>query len=137
MIASIDTLVIGGMLLAATLTDIRMREVPCWLTFGGITSGVVVAALNGADALIVSLLGMLVGGSIVVPFVLVGTFGAADALLLAAIGAWTDSVFVLWTAWWMSIAGGALAITAWCRGQATFPYVPAISVGATLAFAGS
>jgi Flp pilus assembly protein protease CpaA len=137
MIPSHDTLVVGGMLLAATLTDLRRREVPSWLTFGGITSGVVIAAMSGADALIVSLLGMLVGGSIVMPFVLIGAFGAADALLLATIGAWTGPVFVLWTAWWMSIAGGVLAIIAWCRGQATFPYVPAISVGAALAFAGS
>lgn len=134
--APLDTLVVGGMLLVATLTDLRTREVPYWLTFGGIASGVVVAAIHGPDALIVSLLGMLVGGSIVMPFVVLGAFGAADALLLAAIGAWTSPVFVLWTAWWMSVAGGALATIAWHRGQATFPYVPAIFVGATLAFAG-
>ena len=136
MIAPLDTMVAGGMLLAATLTDLRKREVPCWLTFGGITSGVVVAAIHGPDALIVSLLGMLVGGSIVMPFVVLGAFGSADALLLAAIGAWTGPVFVLWTAWWMSVAGGVLATIAWRRGQATFPYVPAIFVGATLAMAG-
>ena len=44
--------------------------------------------MNGVDALFVSLLGTMIGGSIMLPFVLIGAFGAADALLLAAIGAW-------------------------------------------------
>ena len=133
--ASLDTLAIGGMLLVATFTDLRWREVPCWLTFGGIIAGVGFRAMNGADALLVSLLGMTVGGLIILPFVRTGAFGAADALLLAAIGAWEGPMFVLWTAWWTSLAGAALAIIAWRRSQATCPYVPAISIGAALALA--
>lgn len=128
-----DTLVVGAMLLVATFTDLRRREVPGWLSFGGIASGVLVASTNGADALVVSLLGMMVGGLIVIPFVLIGAFGAADALLLAAIGAWKGPVFVLWTAWWTSLAGAILAIVAWRRAHATFPYVPAIAIGTMLA----
>jgi len=133
MFASIDTLVIAGMLLGATLTDLRTREVPGWLTFGGIASGVVVAAIHGVDAALVSLLGTMIGGSIILPLVLIGAFGAADALLLAAIGAWKGPVFVLWTAWWTSLAGAVLAIVAWRRAHATFPYVPAIAIGTILA----
>lgn len=83
-----DTLVLGTMLVIATFTDLRRREVPGCLTFGGIASGVIVAAMTGVNALVVSVLGLMVGGLIVFPFVLVGAFGAADALLLAAIGAW-------------------------------------------------
>lgn len=135
MLASFDILVVGAMLLTAIVTDLRTREVPGWLTFGGIGSGVVVAAISGADALTMSLLGMVVGGSIILPFVLVGAFGAADALLLAAIGTWMGPLFVIWTAWWMSLVGAALALIAWRRSQATFPYVPAISIGAALALA--
>jgi len=131
--ASIDTLVVGAMLLVATFTDLRRREVPCWLTFGGITAGVVVAWTNGMHALFVSMLGTMVGGLIVIPLVLVGAFGAADALLLAAIGAWHGPLFVLWTAWWTSLAGAGLALIAWRRGEMTFPYVPAITIGAILA----
>lgn len=130
---SVDTLVVGAMLFVATVTDLRRREVPCWLTFGGITAGVVVASTNGADALHVSVLGMIVGGLVILPFVLIGAFGAADALLLAVIGTWKGPLFVLWTAWWTSLVGVALAIIAWRRGQVTFPYVPAIAIGATLA----
>lgn len=133
MVASFDTLVVGGMLLVATLTDLHRREVPCWLTFGGIASGVAAGAMNGDHALVVSLAGMTIGGSIILPFVLIGAFGAADALLLGAIGAWTDPIFVLWTAWCMSLAGAVLAALAWRRGQPSFPYVPAIAIGAALA----
>jgi Flp pilus assembly protein protease CpaA len=128
-----DTLVVGAMLLVATFTDLRRREVPGWLTFGGIAPGVLVASTNGTDSLLVSLLGMMVGGLLVLPFVLIGAFGAADALILVAIGAWMGPLFVLWTAWWMSLTGAGLAILAWRRGQSAFPYVPAISLGACFA----
>ena len=133
MIASFDTLVVGAMLLVAVLTDLRTREVPGWLTFGGIASGVAVAAMNGVDALSVSLLGMMIGGSIMLPFVLIGAFGLADALLLAAIGAWKGPQFVLWTTWWTSFPGAVFATVAWCRRYPTFPYVPAVALGASLA----
>ena len=135
MIASLETLVVAVTLLMATFTDLRTREVPNWLTFGGIGSGVIVAALHGTDALVVSLLGTLIGGSIIIPFVLIGSFGAADALLLAAIGAWKGPEFMVWTAWWMSLVGAALATVAWRRGHVTFPYVPAIAIGAALSIA--
>jgi Flp pilus assembly protein protease CpaA len=133
MIASFDTLIVGALLLVAAFMDLRTREVPGWLTFGGIASGVVVAALNGSDAVLVSLLGTTIGGLIILPFVLIGAFGAADALLLAAIGAWKGPPFVLWTVWWTSLAGATLATLAWRRGRMTFPYVPAIAVGASVA----
>jgi len=133
MIASFDTLVLGAVLLVATLTDLRTRQVPGWLTFGGISSGVAVAAMNGVDALFASLLGTIIGGSIMLPFVLIGAFGAADVLLLAAIGAWKGPQFVLWTAFCTSFPGAVFATVAWCRGCPTVPYVPAIALGASLA----
>lgn len=137
MAAPFDTLIVGVILMVATVTDLRRREVPGWLTFGGIAAGVLVAAMSGANALFASLLGLMAGGLIVLPFVLIGAFGAADALLLAAVGAWKGPLFVLWTAWWMSLAGAVLAIVAWRRGQATFPYVPAVAIGAGLALTSS
>jgi len=130
--ALLDTLVVILTLTAASFADVRRREVPGWLTFGSITAGVLVAATDGAHALMVSLLGLMAGGLIILPFVLIGAFGAADALLLAAIGAWQGPQFVLWTAWWTSLVGAVLATIAWLRGQPTFPYVPAITVGVLL-----
>ena len=107
---SSDRLVLGAMLLIATFTDLRRGEVPGWLTFGSIAAGLLVASTNGASALLVSLLGMMAGGLIVLPFVLIGAFGAADALLLAAIGAWMGPLFTLWTAWWTSLAGAVPSV---------------------------
>lgn len=121
------------LLAAATVTDLRRRQVPSWLTFGGIAAGVLVAAISGRDALQLSLLGALVGGLLLLPFVLLRAFGPADAFLLAAVGAWHGSHIVLWTAWWAALVGAVLALLAYRRGQRTFAYVPAIAVGTALA----
>ena len=128
--------VLATVLLAATVTDLRTRHVPGWLTLGTIGAGAFVAALTGAEALRSSLIGLVVGGAILLPFVLRGGFGPADALLLAAIGAWLGWEFALRTAWWAALAGAALALVARCRGRRIFPYVPAIAVGALLALLG-
>jgi prepilin peptidase CpaA len=127
------TPVIGVLLIVATVTDLRRREVPGWLTVGAIGTGLLVAAAAGPDVLLMSALGLVVGGLLLLPFVIRGGFGAADALLLAALGAWQGWQFVLWTAWWAALAGAGLAVVAWRRGQRTFPYVPAIASGAAMA----
>ena len=106
---------------------------PACLTCGGIAAGLLVAAMSGWDALRLSLLGLAVGGLLLAPLVWRGGFGAADALLLGAIGAWQGWQFALWTAWWAALVGAALALIAWRRGQRTFPYVPALALGAVLA----
>lgn len=134
---SFATPVIGVLLIVATVTDLRRREVPGWLTFGGIRAGLLVAAAHGSDALPLSLIGLAVGGLLLLPFVILRGFGAADALLLATIGVWQGWQFVLWTAWWAALCGAGLAVLAWWRGQRTLPYVPAIAAGATLALLGS
>jgi Flp pilus assembly protein protease CpaA len=117
----------------ATVTDMRRREVPTWLTVGGALAGLLVAAGCGWPALGRNLLGLVIGGALLLPFVRAGGFGAGDALLLAAIGAWQGWAVVLWTAWWAAAVGAALAVVAWARGQRTLAYVPAIALGAGLA----
>jgi Flp pilus assembly protein protease CpaA len=72
----------------AAVTDVRRREVPTWLTVGGGLAGLLLAAVCGWPALARSLLGLLVGGALLLPFVRTGGFGASDALLLAAVEAW-------------------------------------------------
>lgn len=125
--------VLTVVLIAATVTDLHRRRVPALLTLGGTAAGLLAAALDGREALAASLLGLLVGGVLLLPFVWRGGFGGADALLLATIGAWQGWQFVLWTAWWMALAGGVLALVAAWRGRRVFPYVPAIAAGAALA----
>jgi Flp pilus assembly protein protease CpaA len=122
------------LLMAATVSDLRRRQVPAWLTFGGIGVGALIATFSGWDALRVSLIGGLVGGMVLIPFVVIRAFGLADALLLAAVGAWYGAEFALRTAWWAALVGALLAMIAWWRGERVFPYVPAIALGALLAF---
>lgn len=128
----IATPVILVILAFATVTDLRSRLVPAWLTFGGTAAGLIVAAVSGWNALQMSVLGLMVGGLILLPFVVAGGFGSADALLLATVGAWCGWEFVLWTAWWAALAGAVLAVAAHRRGQRTFPYVPAITIGVVI-----
>ncbi|CCF85768.1 prepilin peptidase [Nitrolancea hollandica] len=131
--AWLATPVILTILAIATVTDLRTRLVPAWLTFGGAAVGLIVASVFGWNALQSSIVGLVVGGLILLPFVLIGGFGLADALLLATIGAWCGWEFVLWTTWWTALAGAVLAIIARWRGRRTFPYVPAITIGVVLA----
>lgn len=127
------TLALSTTLGIATVTDIRSRTVPRWLSLGSIITGLIVAMSGGPDPLLRSVVGLLVGGLLLLPFVLRGGFGLADALLLAAIGTWQGWQFVLYVAWWMALVGGVLAVIAWRRERAVFPYVPAVMVGWILA----
>ena len=131
--------VVALLLAIATVTDLRERRVPLWLTTGGIALALAWAALTGGldgqHGLMASGLGLLAGLLILSPFVLIGivrghdAIGLGDILLLGVIGAWLGWVFVLWCTWWMSLAGGLLGIVALLRKQRTFPYVPALLLG--------
>lgn len=118
-----------GVLCVATWTDLRRRQVPLWLSLGVIMLGLLVAHLLGQAAFTAALVGMVVGLLPLSPLVILGGFGGADALLLAAIGTWEGWEFVLRAMWWMAVLGALLAVIARCRGRRDFPYVPAIALG--------
>jgi len=126
-------LVVGILLVVATVADLRTRRIPLWLTVGGSGAGLIVGAVTGFASFEVSLMGFAVGTVLFVPFVLRGGFGGADALVLGMVGAWLGWPLVLWAAWWAAIAGGGLAIVVWSRGRRTLPYVPAIAIGTGIA----
>jgi prepilin signal peptidase PulO-like enzyme (type II secretory pathway) len=131
--APVAVLVIAIVMAISTVTDLRERRVPLWLTAGSITAGLLVAGMMGGATggpLRMSVIGLVVGVLILLPFVLLGGIGAGDALLLGVVGTWLGWTFVLWTTWWASLAGGALALVALWRKQRTFPYVPALAIGA-------
>jgi len=77
-------------LMAATagLLDWRSRRIPNWLTVSGAVLGIVVnsvfAGLRGLES---SLLGMVLGLALLLPFVLVRSLGAGDWKLVGAVGA--------------------------------------------------
>jgi len=124
---------LGAVLIAASICDVRTRQVPVWLTVVGIVAGVIIASLRGLSGLEQSAVGLVLGLLVPLPLVVRGGLGAADALLLGAVGAAAGWQLVLWTAWWASLAGAAMAFIQWRRGRRTFAYVPAIAVGFALA----
>lgn len=128
------TSVVILLLATATMTDLRRGQVPAWLTLGGSGAGLlVVTAAAGWETLQPGLLGLGVGGLLLLSFVLTGGFGEGDALLLVTVGTCLGWQFVFWVASWTALIGACLAIVAWPRGQRTFPYVPAMALGAALA----
>lgn len=130
----IAPLVLSIVLVIATTTDLRRREVPLWLTLGANASGIVLQAIDGPERLGLSLVGFLAGLIPTIPFVFLGGLGGADALLLATIGVWEGWRFVLIALWWTALAGAVLALVAHRRRQHSFAYVPAIVIGTVLAY---
>ena len=86
-----------AVLLAATVCDLRTRRVAGLAHGGGIAAGVL-RRWAGPPALGASLLGAAAGGLVFLPFVWRGWLGGADALLLAAVGAWQGWRLALWAA---------------------------------------
>ena len=80
----------GAVLLAviAGWTDLRSRRIPNWLTVPGFAVGVVLnTVFGGLAGLKTSLLGVLVGLGLLLPFVLLRSLGAGDWKLAGALGA--------------------------------------------------
>ncbi|MDE3075685.1 MAG: prepilin peptidase [Chloroflexota bacterium] len=125
--------VLGVTLLAASVSDLRSRQVPLWLMLGSLVLAVVIAAAHGTSAVVQAAIGLAVGFTVPLPLVLLGGLGGADALLLGTVGAWVGWRLALWTAWWAAIAGAIIALVLWRLGRRTFAYVPAIAVGFLLA----
>ena len=133
MLAWLPPVFLGATLLVATICDVRTQQVPLWLTLGSIVAGLALASVRGMPALAASGLGLAAGLGISVPFVFLGGLGAADALLLGAVGTWGGWHLALWTAWWTSLVGAVVAVVLWRRWRKRrFPYLPAILAGAVL-----
>ena len=82
----------GAVLLAfcAGFTDLRWRRIPNWLTVPALLVGIAAnSAFNGFSGLKTSLLGVLVGLALLLPFVLLRSLGAGDWKLAGALGAFT------------------------------------------------
>lgn len=118
------------MLLIATWSDLRYREIPDWISVGLVLTGFVAAGFGWAGVrwwMVLSglLLGLLIGLSLF----RFARFGGGDAKLIAGVGAVLGPVGLLIALFWMAIAGGVLALLALCRGQRDYAYGPAILAG--------
>ena len=114
----------------ALVYDLRMREVPDWISLL-IVAWACLATATGLHK--VTWLGLAAGamlglGLSAAVFYL-GGLGGGDVKLLAAIGAAVGPWTLLSILAWMAVAGGVLALVAAARGKREFAYVPAIAVG--------
>jgi prepilin peptidase CpaA len=80
----------GAVVLAAIagFTDLRSRRIPNWLTVSGLVAGIAVRAFfQGWLGVKASLLGVVLGLGLLLPFVLLRSLGAGDWKLAGALGA--------------------------------------------------
>ena len=64
-----------------------------------------------------SIVGLLVGLGVFMPFYLLRVLGAGDVKLLAMVGAWLGATNVAWVALWTMAAGGVLLVAMLIGGQ--------------------
>lgn len=84
----------GAVLLSiiAGWTDLRSRRIPNWLTVPAAALGLVLnTVFSGWEGLKLSLLGILVGLGLLLPFVLLRSLGAGDWKFVGALGAFSGA----------------------------------------------
>jgi prepilin peptidase CpaA len=96
--------------LIAGWTDLRSRRIPNWLTVPGVTLGIGLSAVsNGWVGLRSSLLGVLVGLGLLLPFVLLRSLGAGDWKLAGALGAFAGPGLLTDLLIWSVFVAGLMA----------------------------
>lgn len=127
--------------LAATIEDLRRRQIPNWIPLAGLAGGLAWHLWTGGWRGGLASLGGSVGGFVVfLLFYLLGGMGGGDVKLMAGFGAILGWSGVLWAALWTAAAGGlmALVVIGWRQlrrkpaGDDSIPYAPAITLGAWL-----
>ncbi|OGV42332.1 MAG: hypothetical protein A2X48_19630 [Lentisphaerae bacterium GWF2_49_21] len=99
------------LLFVATYTEIKSRTIPNWLTLGAIICALLASfALGGTDMFMNSLLGLVIGGAVFLPFCLAGVLGGGDFKLMAAVGALVGTPSIWWVLYYTVISGGVIAI---------------------------
>lgn len=131
----------AGVGLAATVTDVRSREIPNWLSLAALVGGLAGnLALSGWAGLGSGLLGALVGfGVFYVRYRFFG-MGGGDVKLMAGFGAILGVEKAVLGILLSAALGGILALgfllvrrVRQAPGDGTIPYAPAISLGCCLA----
>lgn len=153
-----------AVLAVATITDLRNRRIPNWLTLPFLVAGLVAqVAMHGWSGAGQSLAGIALGAVIFGVLAAMGGMGMGDLKLCAAIGAWVGPSQLMIALVFTGLAGGAFAL-AWAlcggflgellrgsgqlllggtqRGDLSLsnprarkmPYAPAIALGTLLSF---
>jgi prepilin peptidase CpaA len=95
----------------AVVTDLRRRRIYNKLTFPAMALGLVLnTVFHGPTGLLLSMVGLLLGGALFFLPTAAWGRGAGDLKLLAALGALGGPVFVLFCALFTTMAGGVFAL---------------------------
>jgi prepilin peptidase CpaA len=77
-------------------TDLRSRRIPNWVTVPALAIGVVAnTVLGGWSGLKTSLLGVIIGLALLLPFVLLRSLGAGDWKLAGALGSFAGPALLM------------------------------------------
>lgn len=119
-----------SLLIAASVVDLRRREIPDWISIALAMLAVLAAGFGWAGIRWWMVVSGAAGG-LMIGYTLFrfANFGGGDAKLIAALGALLGPVGLLFALFWMALAGGALALIATARGQRDYAYGPAIALG--------
>ena len=104
---------IGAVVVASigAISDVRKARIPNWLTYSSLITALVLrAGLMGWSGFKSGALGMLAAGGIFLILFVLGAMGGGDMKLMAAIGAWVGSAYVVTILLVAAMAGGVLAL---------------------------
>jgi len=135
----------------ATLTDLRIRRIPNWLTIPFLAAGLATGAvLHGLPGLARSAAGAGLAVLLLAVFCLLRGMGWGDLKLCAAVGAWVGPGQLAFALVATGIAGGLMAMAALLRpgvagrkatrltlddpAAVKLPYAPAIAIGTLFSF---
>jgi len=97
--------------LTATVTDLRNRTIPNWLSLTALLVGLAARTyLYGWSGAADAGLGVLIGFAVFLVFFLLGGMGGGDVKLMAAFGAILGREQILTAAIWTALAGGLMAL---------------------------
>lgn len=107
----VTALIFIPLVLSITYTDVRYRRIPNKQVLTILLCGIALNAFFGAwPGFLASLLGMVMAFALMFALHVLGTMGAGDVKLFAAIGAVLGSSLVLQTFLIVAVTGGILAI---------------------------
>ena len=114
-ILAIKFLAMLAMLSVATVTDLRERRIPNSVTVPGAAAAILLAAVDLGEVPAGALLGLGAALAVGFPAFALGAFGAGDAKLLAAVGAFVGVGGLVSVVLYSGVAGGLLGIVSAIR----------------------
>ncbi|HWC06099.1 MAG TPA: prepilin peptidase [Gemmatimonadota bacterium] len=110
MTANLALVGLAAVVLVAVVWDVRERRIPNALTVAGLVLAIALRSLEGPEALLVGLAGLVLAVVIALPLVALGGLGGGDAKLLAAVGAFLGPMQLLIALAITALAGGVMAV---------------------------